>query len=288
MNSLLYPFIALISILGLKTPPVNYTEYYKLVNFAKDQRDSSNFQSAANLFSQAFSTIDTPFPKDLISAAKTEYSLAHHTKSIDYLKKAAAIGLIPADSFLLKLSLNQPGLPKELAAIKDLLEQSHNRTYCALVDSLFLADQAARHSGTIRTTMKQIDSSNTYCLLNYMTTHGFPSYKILGIENADKAFLIFLHADFDANNKILGNILYQAVLHGDFEPVHYAELCDRRNNFSGKPPMYYQIPFGYDQLSQIQKDSITTLRAAIGLRSVEKTIEYKFTANGNLQTRLRD
>jgi hypothetical protein len=288
MNTFNLYILLVITIYGFQASSGPYDEYYILVNKAKDQRDSSNFQSAANLFSQAFSTIDTPFPKDLISAAKTEYSLAHHTKSIDYLKKAAATGLIPADSFLLKLSLNQPGLPKELAAIKDLFEQSHNRSYCTLVDSLFLADQAARQTGTYRTTRNNIDSSNTYCLLNYMTTHGFPSYKKLGTENADKAFLIFLHADFDANNKILGNILYQAVLHGDFEPVHYAEICDRRNNFSGKLPMYYQIPFGYDQLSLIKKDSITTLRAAIGLRSVEKTIEYKFTPNGNLQTRLRD
>lgn len=63
---------------------------------------------------------------------------------------------------------------------------------------------------------------------------GFPSAYRVSMKAYNKAQLIFLHADFDFNNVLLGDLMQSYVMHGEMDPRDYAGIIDRRCNFRGE------------------------------------------------------
>ncbi len=267
----------------------DFKKYYHLINKGNDAFDSAKYSNASIYFIRAFKKVKNPFSKDLNRAAIINIKLNQLEIAKKYYRHAALYGFIPADSTLKKISTNdsQPFL-SELKNINLTQTNKFNKIFSNIIDSLFKIDQNIRGTQKFTKNGLNIDSLNTLYLLKEIVQFGFPSEINVGVETANKAFIIFLHADFDIENVLLGAFLLKAVRSGEFKPVNYAEIVDRRCNFSGRPFIYYQVPFGYDALPKTEKDKVTAMRYEIGLRSVEKTIQYKFLPDGSLQIWIKE
>ncbi len=265
-----------------------FDKYYILINAGNDFYDSARYQDAFGSFSKAFRLVKNPFAKDLNRGVNICIQLEKFDVAKSYLRKAATYGFIPNDSVIMKIQKTDTSILTSLNIITEDYFKKRNTLYLQLVDSLYLIDQKTRNNLSPSLNQINTDSTNTLSLINASMRYGFPSEYTVGIDGAWKAFVIFLHADFDFKNALLGQILLNAVKSGQFKPIDYAQVIDRRCNFSGRPFIYYQIPFGYDELTAQQKDTVNRNRALIGLRIVEKVIEYKFSTNGILTTRQKE
>lgn len=119
-----------------------------------------------------------------------------------------------------------------------------------------------------------VDSMNIKRLLTLITTYGYPSEKLVGVEGYRKAFIVLLHFDTDQDNSILKPIIDKALFNGDIAPDDYAWIIDRRLTWcQGKDPYYYHMPFGLDKLSEEAINNINKERRKIGLRKLYEGVE---------------
>lgn len=119
-----------------------------------------------------------------------------------------------------------------------------------------------------------VDSMNIKRLLTLITTYGYPSEKLVGVEGYRKAFIVLLHFDTDQDNSILKPIIDKALFNGDIAPDDYAWIIDRRLTWCQvKDPYYYHMPFGLDKLSEEEIKNINERRRKIGLRKLYEGVE---------------
>ena len=182
-------------------------------------------------------------------------------------------------------------LKPELEPIVEKTRSNFDTAYIKVLQTLYDKDQSIRQGGkVVYPNGINIDSINTHELLVEIEKLGFPSKDKVGYRGYRNAFIIFLHADFDIDNELLGDFLLEAVGRGEMSPGNYAEIIDRRCNYRGKdiPFVYHQVPFGYDELSEEEKAKVTAERKKIGLRSVDKSLKIIKHSNGDISTMMLD
>lgn len=269
-----------------KDKKVTYWEYYDLCLQAWDYYDEGKYDSASIAFNNAFELVKTPMITDYNKSIQTELKLKNIEKATLLLKRLAKEhGYTPRSIYF--DSSEQKDSLEEL--VNDELDYFYNETlnkeFESFIDSIYKVDQNFRtQNEEKRLTYPKdvnIDSLNTMALLGKIKIWGFPSSRNVGVWAYNKSFIILLHADFDLENDILGEILYEALSKGEMKPKSYAEIMDRRANFRGEEMIYYQVPWGYNSLIEEEKSEISRRRNKIGLRSVEKCIEF-VEKDGNL------
>ncbi len=262
--------------------------YYKLCNIARDSFSKKNYIAASALFDQAIRSVERPFWQDLQKAIETELILNNISSVKNYSSAlASTYALYPYKKYFDTIQINYNEFIKEYTPIIEQTKKQFNQQYIAIIDSLFYIDQSIRTSGKFKDKNgKNIDSLNTHCLLKSIERFGFPSAHKVGIKSYNYADIIFTHADFDFDNFLLGDLLYLAVEQGDYTPKQYASIIDRRCNFhpsGSKPYVYFQIPLGYEDLSETEKKEVQKRRKAIGLRSIESSLEIVKLPNGDIK-----
>jgi hypothetical protein len=175
-------------------------------------------------------------------------------------------------------------LQEKLRPIIEKTKLNFNKEYMELIDSLFFIDQHIRKQNKPNFNHPiNYDSLNTHCLLTNISKLGFPSADKISPEYYFLASIIFTHADFDKENTLLGDLLYEAVEQGMMLPSDYAEIIDRRCNFNGRPYVFFEIPLGYEKLNEKEKNEVMTRRRKIGLRSVEKSFKIVTLPSGDIK-----
>lgn len=267
-----------------------FWSYYELCNTARDSFSSGNYSAASQLFAKAINFVKNPFWLDLGKAIETELILKNTTKAKEYsLILAEKYAIFPSEKYFKGVpQIDYNDFIEELKLIVEQTKQNFNQEYIALIDSLRNIDQGIRANGGIPNYGGpiNIDSLNTHCLLGLIDRFGFPSAHKVGIKHYYFADLIFTHADFDFDNILLGDLLYKAVEQGDYKPCDYAEISDRRCNFyplKAKPSVYFEIPIGYEELSETEKQEVTQRRKKIGLRSVESSLVIEILPSGDVR-----
>ena len=272
-----------------KIAPDDYWEYYEMVNTAKDFRDAENYQESANTFLNAFKSVKRPLSTDLRKMMFVHNKLGNEDQVKFYAKQLAEIyGSYPS-AILLEDEKLVNKLKIELKPIVEKTQNSFDTTYLNVLQKLVEKDKSIRKTGkTIYPNGVNIDSINTYKLLDEIKQRGFPSKERVGYRGYRNGFTIFLHADFDIENELLGDFLLKAVGRGEMSAGNYAEIIDRRCNYKNMPFRYHQVPFGYDDLSDDEKATIRAARKKIGLRSIEKSLKIITFPNGDVSTMMLD
>ena len=267
----------------------NYWQYYEIANTARDFRDAENYQEAANTFAKAFKLVKRPLSTDLRKMIHAHYKLENNVQVKFYAKQLAEIyGSYPSAKLLEDEELVKR-LKVELKPIAEITKSNFDTTYINILQKLYNKDQSIREKGkVIYPNGVNIDSINTYELLDEIKKRGFPSKDKVGYAGYRNAQIIFTHADFDIDNKLLGDFLLNAVGRGEFSPGNYAAIIDRRCSYKSIPFIYFQVPFGYDDLPEEKKATITAERKKIGLRSVDKSLKIITFPNGDISTMMLD
>ncbi len=121
---------------------------------------------------------------------------------------------------------------------------------------------------TIRKQQQETDKSNTKTLLALIQKYGYPSEKNVGLIGYNHAYIIFLHFDYDVDNKILKPIFDKALKNNEILPSDYATVLDRHLvTVSNKKPYYYELNLcDYLKLSEEEQKIVSERRKSIGLK----------------------
>lgn len=252
----------------------DYINYHLKTYQARKLAYEQKLDSALLLYKQAFKLVDYIHIKNLKAANKIAIKLKD--KSFDKFTSDKIKSFNNEDDF--------------------------NNNYQKIIDSIFIEDQNVRDDEHYRarqvyyeyksdslsnkTTDEfiqaqklmnewfHVDSMNIKRLLTLITTYGYPSEKLVGVEGYRKAFIVLLHFDTDQDNSILKPIIDKALFNGDIAPDDYAWIIDRRLTWcQGKDPYFYHMPFGLDKLSEEEIKIINERRRKIGLRKLYEGIE---------------
>lgn len=266
----------------------DYWSYYESCISARDSFESGNYVVAAQLFEQAIKSVENPYWGDIHQAIEAELILGNKQKVERYIFLLAdKYALLPRkEDFDEHGSTLYQDMEEAFTARVEQAKTTFNQKYKRLIDSLLSVDQ--KRVADDYEYPKDQDSLNTACLLKAIEKYGFPSAARVGFKHYWKAEIILLHADFDLDNKLLGDLMYNAVGSGEMLPRDYAGIIDRRCNFGGRPYVYFEVPIGYDDLSASEKEAVTKKRSTIGLRSVEKSLEITILPNGDMRVKPLD
>lgn len=238
------------------------------------------------------------------SSAHKFYSLKEYVKaSEEYLSAFRNVSYIHQKYFKRAEKCAQKSNHKELTSYllsnkdKTFDEKKINKDYQSQINTLFKNDQAVRSNQYVNARdyiinckksndcdtsaskyVKALNSMHKWNLtdstvindlLILIQKYGFPGERLVGVYAYHRASIIFLHYDTDQDNKVLQPILDEALSKGDIFPADYAHIVDRRLSMYGKKPKYFEVPFGYDNLSQQEKDDVDKERQLIGLPAVK-------------------
>lgn len=263
----------------------DYVSYFELTIEARTYLDKNDCQMAHKAIDSAFSFVKYPAWRDLKKAIQIGVCLKDSTVINKYCHLIAeTYGLLPGlDVF--NDSTQYSSIKNEFKEVIETRIERFDKEYIYVLDSLAIEDQKIRGSGpVIYANNINSDSLRTLRLLEVMSHKGFPNQMLVGMKAYGQATLILLHSDFDLHNEMLGTIMLENVMSGNMNPRDYASIIDRRNNYRGEAPLYYETPIGYDNLTEHEKEQITLRRRAIGLRSVEDSMSIQILPNGDIQT----
>ena len=272
-----------------KTSQNDYWKYYEIANTARDFRDAENYEEAAKTFLEAFRTVKRPLSTDLRKIMHVYNKLDKYEQVKFYAEQLAEIyGSYPSARLLEDEELVNK-LKPELESIVEKTKSNFDTDYLNTIRVLFDKYRSVRKTGeVVYPAGVNVDSINTYELLEEIKKRGFPSKEKVGYRGYRNAQRIFLHADFDIDNKLLGDFLLKAVGRGEMSPVDYATIIDKRCASKNIPLVYHQMPFGYEDISEAEKVKIRTERKRIGLRSIEKSLKTITFPNGDISTIMLD
>lgn len=263
----------------------DFTQYYELTIQARELLDKQDYSAAIKSSKLAFSLVEYPASRDLEKAVEIALKMKDTLLIKKYCRRMAEIyGIIPSAKTIEDENLLQ-SLQNEFAGEIALAESHRDQFYISVLDSLGNEDQAIRQNGAFSYENGiNTDSLKTLHLLSLIKERGFPEERKVGKWGYYNAMKIFVHADFDLKNNLLGKLMLDNVMSGNMDPMDFAGIIDRRCNFRGERPYYYQFPMGYEKLPESQKDEISKKRRKIGLRSVENSMAIEILPNGDMRT----
>lgn len=266
----------------------DYSKYFELTVESRDLLDEEKYQEAKKLSDEAFNLVNLPPFRDLEIGVKIALKLKDTSSVFSYCSQMAKnYGRIPGLRIISDTAFLEK-LEDQFENEMNIAIANYNVTYSSIIDSLNEEDQSIRKAGPpIYKDGINTDSLRTMHLLSLIEKYGFPERSIVGSWGYNNAMSIFLHADFDLNGTLLDQLLLENVMNGKMDPMNYASIVDRRCNFRGERPYYYQIPVGYNELHQNDKEIITARRRKIGLRSVEKSLDIEILPNGDMVTKYK-
>jgi len=263
----------------------DFTQYYEYTIQARELLDKQDYPAATKASELAFSLVDYPASRDLEKAVAIALKMKDTLLVKKYCRTMAEIyGIIPSAKTIEDVAFLQ-SLQNEFATEIALAESQRDQEYISVLDSLGNEDQAIRQNGAFEYINGiNTDSLRTVHLLLLIKERGFPEERKVGKWGYNNAMRIFIHADFDLKNELLGKLMLDNVMNGKLDPMNYARIIDRRCNYRGERPYYNQVPFGYDKLTDQQKKDISERRRKIGLRSVEESMAIEILPNGDMRT----
>jgi len=263
----------------------DFTQYYEYTIQARELLDKQDYSAAIKASELAFSLVDCPASRDLEKAVEITLKMKDTLLVKKYCRTMAEIyGIIPSAKTIEDENFLQ-SLQNEFATEIALAESQRDQEYISVLDSLGNEDQAIRQNGAFEYINGiNTDSLRTVHLLLLIKERGFPEERKVGKWGYNNAMRIFIHADFDLKNELLGKLMLDNVMNGKLDPMNYARIIDRRCNYRGERPYYNQVPFGYDKLTDQQKKDISERRRKIGLRSVEESMAIEILPNGDMRT----
>lgn len=238
------------------------------------------------------------------SSAHRNYSQEEYVKSSDeYLSAFQSVPYIHQKYFKRAEKSANKGNHRELKSFlvsnrtKTFDKNLINKEYQSSINRLYKEDQLVRSNKflnardyiykctkskdcdtTSQEYLKAIDLINKWNstdsmviadLLILIQKYGFPAERLVGLKEYNYATVFLLHYDTDQGNKVLQPILEEALIKGDIFPADYASIVDRRLAMYGKRPKYFEVPFGYDKLSELEKEEVDKERKLIGMSSIK-------------------
>lgn len=261
--------------------------YYDTVQEASLQLHTGNYQASVSLYDQALTREQNPFSFDFKNAIIASWLLQDSTRAMDLLYDyMQTYGEVPTQDTDIKdmvLACESTRLLRN----RQISQDKFDKVWVAVIDSLIAIDQLIRTrdyaTGTIYHEGYNIDSLNTLELLTRISERGFPTEQRVGSDRAFRVSTLFLHADFDKENALLGELLKDFVLSGHYDPRRYAAMIDRRQMMYGRKPTYYQIPIGFEELNAQAQADVNQQRKEIGLGKVSETVTWRTLPNGDLK-----
>ena len=260
--------------------------YYQTVQQASIHLLSGNYQASDSLYTEALTTESTPFSIDFKNAIKASWLVQDTTRAMNLLYTyMQTYGAVPTQDGVIE-DVILACESRRLLTTQQFAQDKFDKIWVSVIDSLIAIDQMIRTrdytAGTIYHEGYNIDSLNTHELLTKITQRGFPTERKVGSERAFKVSILFLHADFDKQNVLLGELLKAYVLSGHYDPRRYAAMIDRRQVMYGHKPTYYQIPLGFEELNHQAQADVNQLRNEIGLGNVSQTVTWRTLPNGDV------
>lgn len=261
--------------------------YFTTVQHASSCFHGGNFQTGDSLYQVALEAEPHAFSFDVKHAISAAWSVRDTNRARELLYRyVGTFGALPQNDSQIDAVISICDR-KRLRAGKEYANNNFDAKWAHEIDSLISIDQKLRNRNYINGTLYHegynIDSLNTLRLVELISEKGLPTEQRVGSDRTFYVNTIFLHADFDKGNVLLGNLLKAYVLSGHYDPRAYAGMVDRRQKMYGLPPIYYQIPMGFDDLSDEEKKAIHELRQEIGLGSVSKSVSWKVLPNGDIR-----
>lgn len=255
----------------------NYFQYNHDMRNVKKVLFQEEYDLAYVKFKEATANVDYVFAEDLRLFSAICLNLNKCDEVLAAYKKAVRQGFNYSDDYLDHFkekctSFNnefESGLLSDYEHYKAQL----NIEYLNTINTYFEMDQSMRRkysNGEIGPLeFEKIDSTVISKVMPFIKKHGIADERMVGKEAQDKLFIILLHNDKDKSNKELGPYLLDALVNGKIKPENYAWLIDRRRVWGDKlEAFYYQIPNGFDKLSELEINDINRRRHAIGCRSL--------------------
>ncbi|MCC6615873.1 MAG: hypothetical protein IT320_20555 [Anaerolineae bacterium] len=112
-----------------------------------------------------------------------------------------------------------------------------------------------------------VDHAHTQRMKAIIAEHGYPGFRLVGLQGTQAAWLLIQHADHDLDfQKQCLELLRRAVEAGDALPSNLAYLSDRVRVAEGLPQIYGTQFHGHDQPLPIEDEAnVDARRAAMGL-----------------------
>lgn len=267
---------------------IDFASYYEQAiqaRYAMDQQDSVE---AIDLFQRAFDDVEIPKYYDLRDALSLAQDVGRTDLVERYLFRLVQLYGNRRAINLIQDSVQRNRLSEQVDSVYSFFLRGLDSFYIQKLDAMYGADQAIRKGGSVLYENNiNSDSIRTMQLVQLIDERGFPSPKKVGLRGYNNAKLIFLHADFDLHNQLLGDLIRLHHRMGNLDPRDYASIIDRRCNFRHEPPYYYQVPMGYDSLTKDEKEVVKRRRKSIGLRDVEDCMVIEMLPNGDIRTHYR-
>jgi hypothetical protein len=247
----------------------NYTSYFLKCGSAHKYYSQNEYAKACETYLSAFSNVPYIHQKYFERAEKTAQK-SNHTELKSYLAlnkdKTFDTKQINKDyqsriNTLIKM--DQAVRSNQYVNAQDYIIDCKKSNDCDTTSKKYRQALAYRHKWYMT------DSTVISDLLNLIQNYGFPAERLVGAHEYHYASIILLHYDMDQDNKVLQPILDDALSKGDMLPADYASIVDRRLSMYGKKVKYFQVPFGYDNLSQQEKDDVDKERQLIGLPAIK-------------------
>ncbi|TXK37241.1 hypothetical protein FVR03_15675 [Pontibacter qinzhouensis] len=280
----------------------DYTEvYHPHINRAELALAQKNYETALDLYQQAFAAVPSPFAKDYFNAAvcathegneKLTYAylekLALKGVDLEYLKKQRGFKPLQESKKWRKFERKYPRYRKNY-------RQHVNLDLRADLDELYARDQYFRQAkGGLRAhidTLRKIEAANVGVLLRAIEKHGYPGENQIGVgdtlELLPRFAIVIERQTRFMDGYDFTKILQEAVQQGRLAPHAAAYLMEKQGFGDYKTRALVKISCGKpkdcendkrlpdlskfmkEKLSETQEENINEQRLDLGLESLK-------------------
>ena len=273
--------LILVVVLGLiccSCKTSNYIKYHRIINEAEYSFYQQDYNASSQQYSQAFKKVKQPFERDMYFYAVSLWEIHERDQAIMLMDTLYGLDWILSESGYfddMDLLLKEDLLRSNVENTELILIRRNESKYAALIDSLWLADQAKRiphrdfqiefpfdtvRQKSLWEEINTVDAMNIAFLDSLIKADGFfGGINMPESPNSLGHFLIH-HPTWVLNNE---KWLLKAIKKGAIFPADYARIYDKALLERGDSTVYYGY-FG-TKLGNVTPETIFKRCKRIGL-----------------------
>ncbi len=246
----------------------DYLPYYQLINKVKIRQAAGQHDSLTLFLKQAFDLVAYVHVEDLRLGKRIAKQVGDN-ELLAYCELALREAKDNLDQSL-QAKLDSAGKEDQRVRSRKYVKA---RDYCKRyqTDSSFnYQEKTLAKSKRLMEEWRRVDSGNVELIKQVISSHGFPSEKMVGAATNFMVSIILLHYDEDTANHVMGESLTVALREGAIRPRGYARIMDRHLLNAGKPQLFYSIPINWTGMTEEERMEYNRNRLSIGLNPLEE------------------
>ena len=262
--------------------------YYQGIDNAKQLIEQNKYTEAVKIYEFVWQAVEIKSHADLLYRALCHFHINEFEKGSKYLSMAIEYGatLREINEFGIDTMINKTHWDDLLKLYEterkahlfnfnfelyDKIERMyHNDTYVR--SNRFLGNDSVKYA-----LMNEVDSLNFEKLQGIISEYGFPTTKDIGIVGMADLRYVILHlggTQSDEKWNYLNQILLKELKRGNYAPISYSNLIDRRNfNPPTQGGIYGTMLMSGSIIPVEDIDNLDSIRRTIGLYSLKRQAE---------------